>query len=146
MFSIVEAGQADCQFIHEILEALRGGLLVKAESFETYFMLSLQNPCLKYLMGVNENGQKIGLITLNRFEIPRYIGHGYEMEEVIILDQYKGKGYSKKMIELVIERCKREDNCRKLIVKTDGEIAGSLYKKYMDQTSLISFQLYINKV
>ena len=145
MLRITVANQHDAKYVYDALGSLRDGVDINYSDFENYYHQTLKNTNLKYIIGIIESDIKVGLVTLNRFEIPRYAGYGYEMEEVTVLQEHQGKGYATKIIELIIEQCKTELNCRKLLVKTNSNAAIELYKKTLHQTSLIPFQLYINK-
>ena len=146
MISIQKGTLTDCNFIYNALEVLRDGLDINYSQFENYYTHVLKLTTTEFIIGNDLENNQIGLITLNRFEIPRYMGYGIEMEEVVVLEKYRGKGYAKQMIELIFEKYKIDTACRKLLVKTDGEEAMKLYEHYFSKTSLCHFQKYLNKV
>ena len=124
------ASTSDIQFMYEVLGSLRGEVNISFERFKEYMKDKLELENVKFLL-LCSGTINIGLITLNKFETPRYIGYGYEMEEVAITESYKGKGYAGKFVEMVIAECAKEPNCRKIMVKTDGDIAKKLYSKQL---------------
>jgi|SRR6185437_13440805 len=139
------ASTTDIQFMYEVLGSLRGEVNISFERFKKYMKNKLELENVKFLL-LHSDNINLGLITLNKFEIPRYVGYGYEMEEVAIAESHKGKGYAGKFVEMVIVECAKEPNCRKVIVKTDGAVAKKLYSKQLEKIETTVFQKYLNKV
>mgnify|MGYP000722088844 CR=1 FL=1 len=141
---ITIAQKKDLEFVYETLKVLAGDVKYPIETFKSYYLDYLNNDHSQiYIAEVDD--EQIGLITLNRFEMPRYCGYGLEMEEVIIIESMRGKGYGREFIELLKEKVSKDPGLRKMIVKTD-DIAGSgkLYARILDQKELVTYQKYIN--
>ena len=60
-----------------------------------------------------------GLLTCNKFFIPRYLGFGIELEEVVIIPELQGKGLIGQLITKYFDEIKKDDSIRKVIIKTD---------------------------
>lgn len=135
----------DLEWVYETLSELRGDVTYPLEEFKKYFTNYLNNDSCSIMVFGNET-EKIGLVTLNKFFIPRYMGVGYEMEEFVIQRNYRGKGYSYKMIDAVKELVKKDPRARKLVIRSNGEDSKHIYAKAMNATDLISYQIYLNKL
>ncbi len=135
----------DLEWIYKTLEELRGNVNYSLDSFGVYFKDILKSDVCSIMIFGNEH-EKVGLVTLNKFYMPRYLGIGYEMEEFVIHKDFRKKGYSYKMIEAVKKMIGSDPQVRKLIIKSNGEDSKHIYAKALSQTDLISFQIYLNKL
>jgi GNAT superfamily N-acetyltransferase len=135
----------ELNWVYETLEELRGNVTYSVDQFKDYFLEYLNSDVCSIMIFGNEN-ERIGFVTLNKFYMPRYLGVGYEMEEFLIHKEYRGKGYSYKMIEAVKELIKADPKARKLVIRSNGEDSKHIYAKALTQTDLVSFQIYLNKL
>jgi (aminoalkyl)phosphonate N-acetyltransferase len=135
----------DVKWIYDILEELRHPIQYALEAFTIYYNKIKSENHFTFLI-YEEGGQNIGLISLNKFNMPRYLGYGYEMEEFAVHKDFRGKGYSYKMIEAVKAYIQNDPSIRKIIVKTTGEDSAHIYSKALNETDFKTFQQYLNKL
>jgi N-acetylglutamate synthase-like GNAT family acetyltransferase len=135
----------DCQWVYKILEELRNPVEYNFDSFKEFFHQVITNDNVQLLILADEN-ENIGYVTLNKFSMPRYIGYGFEMEEFIIHKKHRGKGYSYQLIEEVKKHILADKTIRKLIVKSNGVDSKPIYAKALNETDLVTFQMYLNKI
>ena len=80
--------------------------------------------------------------------MPRYLGFGYELEEVVVDKNYRNRGYGVKMIELFLQDIQKQSNykeLRKVIVKTnDPAIPPKLYQKFFLKSNSVTYLKQIN--
>ncbi len=92
-----------------------------------------------------EKGIDCGLLTCNKFFMPRYLGFGIELEEVVIIPELQGKGLIGQLITKYFDEIKKDDSIRKVIIKTDdSKIASKAYQKVFDKQPHILFSKRIN--
>lgn len=135
----------DCEWVYKTLEVLRSPVTYSLEQFETYFKLCLNSDFFSFYIFCDQD-KKVGLVSLNKFYMPRYLGFGYEMEEFVVHEKYRGNGFSYKMIDAVKTMLKDDPSVRKLIIKTNGEDSKHIYAKALKQTNLVTYQEYLNKL
>lgn len=140
-----KANFTDCLWVYNTLEELRFPVSYSLEQFENYYKLCLESDFFSFYIFCN-GPENIGLLSLNKFYMPRYLGFGYEMEEFVINRAHRGKGYSYKMIEAVKMLLQDDKSARKLIIKSNGEDSKPIYAKALHQTDLVTFQEYLNKL
>lgn len=138
-----KAIDSDLGWVYNTLEELRGNVKYSVVDFKEYFHGNLNNDACSIMIFGNEN-EKVGLVTLNKFYMPRYLGIGYEMEEFVIHKNFRGKGYSYEMIAAVKELISADPKARKLVIRSNGEDSKHIYAKALNQTDLTSFQIYLN--
>jgi len=86
-------------------------------------------------------------ILANYFPIPRYLGVGIELEEVVTLPAYQRKGIGMAFIKFLVAHYSNEKACRKITVKTDDHAgSGKLYADLFDSTDMRFYQKFLNKV
>jgi len=135
----------------EYLKEQRGDVEYSYEMFSEYVIkfISIDDSKHSILIAYKEN-EPVGLISYNRFLIPRYLGFGYEIEELVIDNNHQGKGYATELIELFFQFLKEleKDNysaMRKIIVKTDNRVVGKkLYGKYFNKIDMSVYSKEIN--
>jgi GNAT superfamily N-acetyltransferase len=94
-----------------------------------------------------KRGEKVGMLTCNRFAIPRYLGFGIEIEEVVTHPSYQGQGIGSEMLEAFISSCVQNSNIRIVIVKTDDpKRAGRLYSKSFNINNKIVYSKEIHRL
>jgi N-acetylglutamate synthase-like GNAT family acetyltransferase len=138
----------DGNWVYDILEELRHPVYYSEEQFKGYFEDCLKSNFFKFLIFCDstQNEERLGLVSLNKFYMPRYLGFGYEMEELVIHKDYRGKGLSYKLIEAVKASLMLDSQNRKLIIKTNGEDSMHIYAKALNETDLKTYQVYLNKL
>ena len=144
--NIRKATALDSHFIFECLKLLIDEDFYTYTEFEKYLDKCLKNTCTEFWIATLDNSQ-IGLITANKFSVPRYLGFGVEFEEVVIAKPYQGKGYGTSFLNEVINKYKADHNCRKVLIKSnDKEGSCRLYEKVFSKTDFLVFQTYLNKI
>ena len=133
------------EFCYECLFELRGDVKYGLQDFEKYVQTNLNaSLASKLYVGFDQN-KPVGILTVNQFQIPRYLGYGYELEEVVVQPDYQMRGYGKKLVEAFLERVEDEPDLRKVIVKTDDdERAGRLYKHFFEVVDTTTYSRTIN--
>ena len=139
------------EFAFECLKEQRGDVEYSYEMFSEYTIKFILIDDLKHsILIAYKDDIPIGLISYNRFLIPRYLGFGYEIKELVIDNNHHGKGYATKLIELFFQFLKEleKDNysaMRKIIVKTDNRVVGKkLYGKYFNEIDMSVYSKKIN--
>jgi GNAT superfamily N-acetyltransferase len=121
-------------FVYECLNELRGDLQYSAKRFRDYVSSHglFDHPDFIILVGRNE-AEYVGMLSCNRFAMPRYLGFGFELEEVVVHRKYQGNGYGKGLIESFFRYVCDDTDVRKVLVKTDDAVkAGNLYRQYFE--------------
>ncbi len=143
---------ASIPFAFECIKALRGDAEYGYEAFSAYIernFLKAQGSDHTMLIASKES-IPMGILTCNRFLMPRYLGFGYELEEVIVDKNHKNRGYGTEMIHAFFEYVKEQSDyseLRKIIVKTnDKVIAFKLYQKLFDETENTVYAQRINNL
>lgn len=137
-----EINKDNTEFAYSCLKELRGDVDYELEDFERYVEQNalVGNPEFMILIG-EVDGNPVGLLTCNRFAVPRYLGFGYEIEEVVVHHAQRRKGYGQAMVCAFLERVKDDERVRKVIVKTDdGRVAGRLYDKMFTPSGAVVYQ------
>jgi GNAT superfamily N-acetyltransferase len=139
----------DGEFIFECLCELRGTTEYCFQQFEQYIdSLSVLDSggSNGFFIGVLEE-ERIGILSWNRFLIPRFLGYGYELEEVVVLPKYQRNGFGGRMLEEFLAMIKNEEGLRKVIVKTDDASgAGTLYNRYFSESELRVYSKSMNLI
>ena len=143
---IFKASFNDAAFLYDNLEVLRNGVKYSYDDFLNFYKQYLDNK-FNSIFIASIKGENIGFITVNTYASLKYIGYTSELEEVIVLSEYRGLGLGKEMISLVIKELENNKLIRKTIVKTDDQkIAGRVYQKFMTLTEMRTYQLFLNKI
>lgn len=140
-----KANKDDALWLFDILEELRHPVKYTQKQFNNYFETVLLSDYFQFLIFYNDS-DKLGMVSLNKFYMPRYIGVGYEMEEFVIHKNFRGKGLSYKMIEEVKNLVNKDLQSRKLIIKSNGEDSKHIYSKALKETDLVTYQTYFHKL
>ncbi|HXG70771.1 MAG TPA: GNAT family N-acetyltransferase [Gemmatimonadaceae bacterium] len=129
--------------VYELLFELRGGASVTADAFFEYLKDLQYTPHAK-IMVFADAGRIDAMATMNRLEMPRYVGFAWEIEELAVREDCRGIGTGTEFLMELIAEARREPRCRKIIVKTDSAVAKRLYRKCMAATELVVFQSQLN--
>jgi hypothetical protein len=148
MLRIRMSEHIDYSFISNCLNTLLDKTRYSPEVFASYFLELHEGKYSKTEVWIAENEyEKVGCITANKFAIPRYLGYGVEFEEIVILPEHQRKGYGASFIQQLSHHYMKDHVCRKICVKTnDTEGSGKLYKSLMTETDMIYYQDYLNKL
>jgi GNAT superfamily N-acetyltransferase len=141
-------GQKDLPFAFECLAELRGIARYTGEDFADYVASHrlLDHPDFRLLIG-ECGGESIGMLTCNRFAMPRYLGFGYEIEEVVVHPRYQGRQLGHAIVAAFLEQVAGDPGVRKVLVKTDDmDRAGRIYSKYFGLVEAKVFGRAVNKL
>jgi ribosomal protein S18 acetylase RimI-like enzyme len=125
---------ADAEFLFECLRELRGGASYTPADFVEYLERHglLSHPEFQIFVGC-AGVRPVGMLTCNRFAMPRYLGFGVEIEEVVVHPRAQRQGYAEAMLQALFKRLAGDRALRKILVKTDDQLrAGGLYRKHFD--------------
>lgn len=141
-FELRSARESDLEFLFECLAELRGGARYTSRQLDEYLRehLLLGHADFRILVGCDAT-VSVGMLTCNRFAMPRYLGFGVEIEEVVVHPGAQRRGFGRRMLLELFEQLRRDPLIRKIIVKTDDQLkAGSLYRQYFSvvQTTVYS--------
>jgi GNAT superfamily N-acetyltransferase len=136
---------ATMRFVYECLGELRGSAVYSFENFSEYVDQQLiEHPACRILVA-SIDGNPVGMLTCNTFAMPRYLGFGYELEEVVVHPLHRRQGLGRKMIARFIDDVRSDPRVRKIIVKTDDrERAGRLYSGFFDTSDSTVYTLRLN--
>lgn len=133
---------SDLPFVFECLIELRGTVSYGFERFDKYIreegLLGAQN-CQLWLAENHEG--PIGFLTCNRFAMPRYLGYGLEIEELVVHPRHQRKGYAGQVLSCLLDKVSEDPGLRKILVKTDDKLrAAKVYDRLFKVTQLIVYQ------
>lgn len=143
-----KARPRDVEFIFECLKQLRGDVIFSEQDLENYLTarsyFEPREDGNEILIGWRD-GVARGILSCNRFNIPRYLGQGIEVEEVIVAKNQQGLGFGSAMLDALLKRLEQDPIIRRVIVKTDDlDLAGRVYKKYFYESDYRTFIKRIN--
>lgn len=121
----------DAPFVLECLKALRGRAQYEVTELRQYLerLPGLQGASTTLLLA-HLGERAVGLLTVNRFAMPRYLGYGVELEEVVVLEDHRRKGYGAAMISAFLRSVEGDRDVRSVRVRTDDhDGSGRLYAK-----------------
>jgi hypothetical protein len=140
---------SDFNFIYIAIQELLEQPLFTPYQFKKYWFELLSGVFGKndLWLAFNSEGEFVGYIFVNFYMLPRYLGFGVDLEEVVTIPKFQRKGICKIFINFLITHYKLENQCRKITIKTD-DISGSgkLYKSLFDSTETRIFQTFLNKI
>lgn len=145
---LIKARPEDIPFIYDCLKQLRGDVVFSEVDLKNFLIsqsyFESKNNGSEILIGW-ENNIPRGILSCSRFNIPRYLGQGVELEEVIVSKEAQGLGFGSAMIESFLQIVEGDTLIRRVIVKTDDlVVAGGLYKKFFSETDYKTFSIRIN--
>lgn len=136
----------DAQFIYDNLEVLRGDVEYSFDQFMIYYENYLLNN-KNWIFIARVLTEDIGFVTVNIYPSIRFIGNTVELEEVVIIEEMRGKGLGSVFLKNVIKKVRNDELIRKIVIKTDDlKVAGKLYTKELALTNMRTFQKYLNKI
>ena len=144
--NLVKLNSSLVEFAFECQKELRGDVYYSLQDWSNYLVDNqlFESNEFQIFVGVVDNAP-VGILTCNRYSIPRYLGFGIELEEVVIHPEYQQRGYAVSLINKFIESIVSDNDIRKLSVKTDDKIVASrLYQKIFQSIELNVFSKKIN--
>ena len=135
----------DATFVADCLVELFAPLAGRTDELHAYLDSHIQPPSTAVLI-IEVDGQQAGVITLVRFAMPRYLGHGYEIQELVIAPAFRGRHVARRALELVAERCRLDHTARKVIIRTNVDAAKRAYVSVWSATDLTSYQTMLNLI
>lgn len=139
---------SDIPFVYDCLATLRGEARYDECEFKRYIEINdiFNSGPFSILVG-REAGEQVGMLTCNRFSIPRYLGFGVEIEEVVVHPRYQGKGVAGRMLNEVISMFSLDNSVRKVVVKTDDvQRAGKVYERFFSVSDQMVYARSINRL
>jgi GNAT superfamily N-acetyltransferase len=138
----------DLPFVFECLDTLRGQAKYSLAQLEEYVRRYGLIGHADFLILIGRSaGQRIGMLTCNRFAMPRYLGFGYELEEVIVHPTLQGKGHGAQLVRAFLDRVRGEPGTRKVIVKTDDAVrAGRVYRRHFEVVATTVYGTTVNRL
>ncbi len=133
----------DATFIADCLTDLFAPLAGRIAELRAYLDASVAPPSTSVLL-IEVDGARAGVVTLVRFAMPRYLGHGYEIQELVVAPAFRRKGVARRALELVAERCRADATARKVLIRTNVDAAKRAYASVWQATDLIGYQTMLN--
>lgn len=142
------AQAADCKQVYIAAKELLDKEFYSFAEFESYWKQILAGEFGKCDLWVSFYGNEFcAYICANYYPIPRYIGFGIELEEVVTLPPFQRKGIGKSFITDLISLYAKKESCRKISIKTnDRKGSGRLYSKLFVETNMVTYQNLLNKL
>jgi ribosomal protein S18 acetylase RimI-like enzyme len=134
---------ADASFVADCLGELFAPIAGRASELRVYLDTALRSSGTSILV-IEVEGQRAGLITLVRYAMPRYLGHAYEIQELVVAPPFRGRGVARLCLALVAERCKADPQARKVLIRTNAEGAKRAYASVWGESDLTAYQTMLN--
>jgi GNAT superfamily N-acetyltransferase len=130
--------------IQELLEKPMYSLI----QFESYWVALLSGEYGKNDVWLASKDEKVcAYILANYYPIPRYMGQGVELEEVVTLPEYQRMGIGKAFIQFLMAHYVKDTDCRKIAIKTDDlSGSGKLYITMFERSNMQYYHKYLNKL
>jgi GNAT superfamily N-acetyltransferase len=133
----------DAAFVTECLVALFAPIAGRVDEMRMYLDAHVRPPETSVLV-IEVDGHRAGIVTLVRFAMPRYLGYGYEIQELVVAPPHQNKGVARRTLALVAERCRGDARARKVVIRTNVDGARRAYASVWSATDLTSFQTMLN--
>jgi len=135
----------DCEWVYSMLEDLRFPVKYELSQFKEYYEKCLTSESFSFYIACDFE-DKMAVISLNKFNMARYLGYGVEMEELVVHKDYRGKGLTYKILDEVIKMVQKDKTVRKFVLKPNGDDSKHIFSKSFDLTDFVVFQKYLNKL
>ena len=123
-----EAAPSDDDFLWECLATLRGNANYSPARLGQ-FLRAHAGPTFKVLVA-EASETRVGMLTCNRTPMPRYVGVGVELEEVVIHPRHQGRGLALPMLKACIDMYIADPDVRRITVHSDDrDRAGKVYSR-----------------
>lgn len=143
-----KANGLDCKIVFDAIQELLDKPLFSYNEFELYWQSLLEGVFGKCdpWVAVFENNV-CAYVLANYYPMPRYLGIGVELEEVVTLPSFQRKGVGKMFIEFLILHYGNDKEVRKIAVKTNDHFgSGKLYESLFGITDMRYYHHYLNKL
>jgi ribosomal protein S18 acetylase RimI-like enzyme len=137
---------ADWEHVLSCLAELNERIRELEEPLRAFLREQLGQSWPRILVIETAAGERAGLITLNRFSMPRYAGFGFEIEEIVVLAGFRGKGLGRLAMQALERELRAEPLARKVVVRTNGPDAARLYRSLWQEAEIQTFQCFLNKI
>lgn len=139
---------SDCEIVFTALFELQDKPLFTLKMFESYWGALISGEFGKYDIWLAFHNEKAcAYILANHYPMPRYMGQGIELEEVVTLPAYQRKGIGKLFIQFLFEYYSSKSSIRKITIKTDDHKgAGKLYNEFFGLTDMGVYHKFLNKL
>ncbi len=143
-----KATSSDWEVVFTAIQELQDKPLFTLKTFESYWGQLISGEFGKCDVWLAfSDGLACAYILANYYPIPRYLGVGVELEEIVTLPVYQRKGIGKTFIQFLITQYSRENTCRKITVKTDDHAgSGKLYAELFGLTEMRFYHQFLNKI
>lgn len=143
---IRKAEFADCKNVFNAIKELIDKDFYNYIDFEIYWKKVLTGEFGKCDLWVAFTNNKFcAYICANYFPIPRYIGFGVELEEIVTLPSFQRKGIGGIFITELVNHYLDNNACRKILIKTNDRLgSGRLYSRLFAETNMIIYQKLLN--
>jgi GNAT superfamily N-acetyltransferase len=148
VLSYREATLDDAEIVYTAIQELLDKPLFTLASFEAYWIgLRSGEFGRSDVWLAMADGKVCAYILANHYPMPRYLGLGVELEEVVTLPAYQRKGIGKSFIQFLFEHYSSNSRIRKISIKTDDHAgSGKLYSTLFGRTDMEFYHKYLNKV
>ena len=133
----------DATFIADCLTDLFAPLAGRVAELRAYLDANIAPPHTSMLL-IDVDGVHAGLATVVRFAMPRHLGHGYEVQELVVVPAFRNKGVARRALELVAERLRADTSARKVVIRTNVDAAKRAYGSVWKPIDLTSYQTMLN--
>jgi ribosomal protein S18 acetylase RimI-like enzyme len=133
----------DATFVAECLAELFAPIAGRASELRAYLDGTLRANETTMLV-IEVDGARAGLITLVRYAMPRYLGFGYEIQELVVTPAFRRRGVARRALELAASHCRRDPHARKIVIRTNVDEAKRSYASVWPATDMTSFQTMLN--
>lgn len=143
-----KATLSDWEVVFTAIQELLDKPLFTLKSFESYWGQLISGEFGKCDVWLAfSDGMACAYILANYYPIPRYLGVGVELEEVVTLPEFQRKGIGRVFINYLVTHYSSEKVCRKITIKTDDHTgSGRLYADLFGQTEMRFYQQFLNKI
>jgi ribosomal protein S18 acetylase RimI-like enzyme len=114
-----KAEPSDDQFLWECLASLRGNAHYSVAQLGQFLRFHSGTTC--EILLAEFGGASVGMLTCNRTPMPRYLGVGVELEEVVIHPGHQGRGLALPMIRSCVNRYLADPDVRRITVHSDDQ-------------------------
>jgi ribosomal protein S18 acetylase RimI-like enzyme len=136
----------DLEFLTTCLLELNSNLERHTEAFGNFLRDLARNDAATEVLIAWSDENRVGMMTINRFAMPRYVGFGYEVQEIVVAQSARSRGIGQQLLEAVIERYRANPATRKVVVRSNDPRSQALYARVYGGSDLISFQTFVHKI
>jgi GNAT superfamily N-acetyltransferase len=133
----------DCDIVYEMLEELRGDVVVPKHEFNIYYNDLIEfNYTSIFLAELNNT--VVGMTTFTRLPLPRYCRWYYIFEELVVHKDYRKTGVLFFLLDETLKYLKSDKSAIKVIGVYNGEKQKLLYSRYFENMNRYVLQKILN--